>query len=107
MQENYHLLIESITDYAIYMLDVSGRIATWNVGAERSKGYTEAEIIGKHFFIFFTPEDIEKGKPEKELELATSKGRYEEEGWRMRKNGKRFWALALPRSPVISPKEKN
>jgi PAS domain S-box-containing protein len=95
MHENYHLLIESIKDYAIYMLDVTGHITTWNVGAERMKGYRDEEIIGKHFSILFTSEDRDKNKPEKELEVALAKGRYEEEGWRMRKDGRRFWVNVI------------
>lgn len=95
MQEDYHLLVESITDYAIYRLDISGHVASWNSGAERSKGYTEQEIVGQHFRIFFTAEDRDKGKPEKELEIAFTKGRYEEEGWRVRKDGTRFWANVI------------
>jgi PAS domain S-box-containing protein len=101
MIENYHLLVESIEDYAIYMLDVKGHVASWNVGAVRSKGYTEEEVIGKHFSIFFLPEDRSKGKPEKELQIALSKGRYEEEGWRIRKDGGRFWANVIL-TPVYS-----
>src|SRR5687767_4544012 len=92
MQENYHLLIESIKDYSIFMLDKTGIITTWNVGAERSKGYTEKEIVGKHFSIFFLEEDRRKGKPQMELDAALKNGRYEEEGWRLRKDGSRFWA---------------
>ena len=92
MRDNYHLLVESIKDYAIYMLDPEGRVMTWNIGAERSKGYSEKEIVGKHFSLFFTQEDRDKGKPEKELQTARTKGRYEEEGWRIRKDGSRFWA---------------
>src|SRR5688500_10757986 len=91
MRDNYHLLVESIPDYAIYMLDRQGHVKTWNTGAERAKGYSEKEIIGQHFSIFFTEEDREKGKPEKEMATALSKGRYEEEGWRIRKDGSRFW----------------
>jgi PAS domain S-box-containing protein len=92
---NYHLLVESIKDYAIYMLDKDGRIATWNVGAERIKGYREEEVLGKHFSILFIPEDRDKNKPGKELEVALAKGRFEEEGWRMRKDGRRFWANVI------------
>lgn len=101
MHEDYHLLIDSIKDYAIYRLDVTGKIATWNVGAERSKGYTEREIVGNHFRIFFTPEDRDKGKPETELEIALSNGRYEEEGWRVRKDGSKFWANVIL-TPIYS-----
>jgi PAS domain S-box-containing protein len=92
MQENYHLLVESIKDYAIYMLDPKGHVLTWNVGAQQMKGYTDKEIEGTHFSILFTPEDRETGKPDEELKAALEKGRYEEEGWRLRKDGRKFWA---------------
>jgi PAS domain S-box-containing protein len=92
MQENYHLLVESIKDYAIFMLDPTGHIISWNIGAERMKGYSEAEILGKHFSILFTSEDRENGKPQEELKAALLNGRYEEEGWRIRKDGGRFLA---------------
>ena len=95
MEENYHLLVESITDYAIFMVDRAGFISTWNVGAERSKGYKEEEILGKHFSILFLPEDREKGKPQEELKQALITGRYEEEGWRLRKDGTRFWSNVI------------
>jgi PAS domain S-box-containing protein len=74
------------------MLDPTGHITTWNTGAQRIKCYTSDEIIGKHFSIFYTPEDLESGKPARELEIATKTGVYEEEGWRLRKDGTRFWA---------------
>ncbi len=90
--ERFRILVESVKDYAIFMLDVGGRVMTWNVGAERIKGYQAAEIIGKHFSIFYPPEDIAAGKTERELEIATREGRYEEEGWRVRKDGSRMWA---------------
>ncbi|HEV7348772.1 PAS domain S-box protein [Telluribacter sp.] len=92
MQDDYQLLIDSIKDYAIYMLDVEGRITTWNVGAQRMKGYSTEEVLGKNFSMFFIPEDQENEKPLMELSTALTRGRYEEEGWRMRKDGKRFWA---------------
>ncbi|MDB5245726.1 MAG: histidine kinase [Segetibacter sp.] len=101
MQENYHLLVESIKDYAVYMLDVAGHITTWNVGAERMKGYAEKEIVGTHFSTLFTPQDQEKGKPGKELEIALSKGRYEEEGFRIRKDGTKFWVNVII-TPIFS-----
>src|ERR1043166_977098 len=88
----YRLLVESITDYAIYMLDRSGRVSSWNPGAERFKGYQASEIIGHHFSCFYTPEDREKGVPERALKTAAEKGRFEAEGWRVRKDGSRFWA---------------
>ena len=86
------LLIEGISDYAIFMLDSSGIIVTWNAGAEQIDGYPADEIIGRHYSCLFTPESIAEGKPEKELELAAAEGRADIEGWRIRKNGSRFWA---------------
>jgi PAS domain S-box-containing protein len=91
-EERFRLLVQGVRDYAIFMLDPTGHITTWNAGAERIKGYTSDEIIGKHFSIFYTPEDLESGKPARELVIATRTGVYEEEGWRLRKDGTRFWA---------------
>lgn len=91
-EERFRLMVQSVRDYAIFMLDPTGHITTWNAGAERIKGYTSDEIIGKHFSIFYTTEDLESGKPARELEIATRTGVYEEEGWRLRKDGTRFWA---------------
>jgi len=88
-------LIQAVTDYAIYMLDANGTVTSWNTGAERLKGYSEAQILGQNFSLFFTPEDRAAGKPQKALETARSVGRYEEEGWRIRRDGRRFWALAV------------
>jgi PAS domain S-box-containing protein len=90
--ERFRLLVESVKDYAIFMLDAAGHVASWNLGAERIKGYGADEIIGKHFSIFYPPEDIAAGKTERELEIATREGRFEEEGWRVRKDGSRMWA---------------
>jgi PAS domain S-box-containing protein len=90
--ERYRLLLEAITDYAIYMLDHEGRVSSWNPGAERFKGYKAAEIIGAHFSRFYTDEDRTAGLPEKVLETAARDGRFEGEGWRVRKDGTRFWA---------------
>jgi len=95
MEERYHLLVESISDYAIFMLDTHGHVATWNVGAERLKGYAAGEVIGQHFSIFFPPDDRASGKPERELGIALSTGRYEEEGTRLRKDGTRFYANVI------------
>jgi PAS domain S-box-containing protein len=89
------LLIQAVIDYAIYMLDANGIVTSWNTGAERLKGYSEAEILGQHYSRFFTPEDRAAGKPQRALETARSVGRYEEEGWRIRRDGTRFWALAV------------
>ncbi|MGK2911420.1 MAG: PAS domain S-box protein [Sphingobium sp.] len=91
----YELLVRSITDYAIYMLDPTGRITTWNPGAERFKGYTSSEILGEHFSRFFTPEDQQRGLPARALEIATREGRFEAEGWRVRKDGARFFAHVI------------
>ena len=85
-------IVESVRDYAIYLLDKDGNIMTWNPGAERTKGYSADEIIGKHFSRFFTAEDRERGRPAHLLRAATEKGRVEEEAWRVRKDGSRFWA---------------
>jgi PAS domain S-box-containing protein len=91
-EERFRLMVQSVRDYAIFMLDATGHITTWNAGAERIKCYTADEIIGKHFSIFYTEEDLASGKPARELEIATKTGVYEEEGWRLRKDGSRFWA---------------
>jgi PAS domain S-box-containing protein len=94
-EERFRLLVEGVRDYAIFMLDPTGRIISWNSGAQRIKGYTASEIIGRHFSTFYPLEDIRDGKPERELQIATTEGRYEEEGWRLRKDGSRFWANVL------------
>ena len=91
-EEIYRLLVNEIQDYAIFMLDRSGIVMTWNNGAERLTGYKASEIIGSHFSCFFRPEDIHAGWPNRELETALKQGRSEEEGWRVRKDGGRFWA---------------
>ena len=91
----FRLLAQALTDYAIYMIDPEGFITTWNAGAERIKGYESTEIIGQHFSRFFTDEDQRQGLPQQILELARTSGRYESEGWRVRKDGKRFWAVAV------------
>src|SRR5581483_4252711 len=93
--DRLHLLIDSVTDYAIFMLDPSGRILTWNEGAQRLKGYGADEAIGKHFSIFYPSEDVAVGKPQRMLEMAVASGRVEEEGWRVRRNGERFWASVV------------
>jgi len=94
-EQRLRLLIGAVTDYAIYMLDTEGRVATWNSGAERFKGYTAKEIIGKHFSRFFTKEDASADLPGKALRIAAREGRFEAEGWRVRKDGSRFWANAV------------
>jgi diguanylate cyclase (GGDEF)-like protein/PAS domain S-box-containing protein len=88
-------MVESVRDYAILMLDVSGHIVTWNEGAQRLKGWTAEEIIGRHFSAFYPTEDVTSGKLERELETAAREGRFEEEGWRVRKDGSRFWASVV------------
>jgi len=91
-EERFRLLVQSVRDYGIFMLDPQGRIASWNEGAQRLKGYTAAEIMGRHFSTFYPPEDVAAGKPAWELEVAVAEGRVEDEGWRVRKDGTRFWA---------------
>lgn len=91
-EERFRMLVEGVRDYAIFRLDPDGRVATWNAGAERIKGYTATEIIGRHFSVFFNSEDLVAGKPAKELEAAQRDGRAEDEGWRVRKDGSLFWA---------------
>ena len=88
----FELLVQSMRDYSIYLLNLDGRVASWNAGAERCKGYRADEIIGKHFACFYSVEDVEAGLPVHELELATKNGCYEDEGWRFRKDRSRFWA---------------
>jgi PAS domain S-box-containing protein len=91
-EERFRLLVEGAQDYAIFMLDPQGKIASWNAGAERIKGYQAAEIIGKHFSIFYPRDAIEARWPQHELEIAVAEGRFEDEGWRLRKDGSSFWA---------------
>jgi PAS domain S-box-containing protein len=91
-EERYRSLVEQVTDYGIFMLDEKGRIVSWNEGAKKIKGYTAEEIIGKYFSIFYSEEDRRNGKPAYELKIAKEEGKYEEEGWRLRKDGSRFWA---------------
>jgi len=88
----FQMLIKSVTDYAIYMLDAKGNVSSWNAGAERIKGYTPAEIIGEHFSRFYTKEDQDAGEPQAALDVANKNGRLEKEGWRIRKDGTLFWA---------------
>src|SRR5450432_845908 len=91
----YRLLVEAVTDYAIYMLDPSGIVTSWNPGARRFKGYTAREIIGQHFSHFYTAEDRAAGLPARALETAAREGKFEAEGWRVRKDGTRFWAQVV------------
>jgi PAS domain S-box-containing protein len=90
--ELFRLLVTSVKDYAIFLLDPQGRILSWNIGARRVKGYTAAEVVGKHFSMFYPPRDVQHGKPDYALRVAASEGRWEEDGWRIRKDGSRFWA---------------
>ncbi len=94
-EEVFRLLIEGVTDYAIFMLDPLGHVATWNLGAERIKGYSAEEVIGQHLSIFYPHEVAARGWPEHELEVAASEGRFEDEGWRVRKDGSLFWANVI------------
>jgi PAS domain S-box-containing protein len=94
-EERFRLLVQSVTDYAIYMLSTDGRVSSWNPGAERFKGYTADEIMGEHFSRFYTEEDRAAGIPEIALETAKREGRFEAEGWRVRKDGSRFWASVI------------
>src|SRR6476620_12662692 len=88
----FRLLVQSVVDYAIFMLDAQGHVSNWNPGAERIKGYKPSEIVGQHFSRFYTEEDRKRGVPKKALETARKTGKYEAEGWRVRKDGTRFWA---------------
>jgi PAS domain S-box-containing protein len=88
----YQLMMDSVRDYAIFMLDPEGHVASWNKGAQRIKGYTADEIIGRHFSTFYPPEDLARGKPATELKIASRTGRFEDEGIRLRKDGSAFWA---------------
>ncbi|NEJ20342.1 PAS domain S-box protein [Rhizobium leguminosarum] len=94
-EEQFRRLVQGVSDYAIYMLDPNGNVSSWNFGAERIKGYRPQEIIGRHFSTFYTPEDREAGVPETALRLARAEGRFEREGWRVRKDGSRFWASVV------------
>jgi PAS domain S-box-containing protein len=94
-ERRFRILVQGVTDYAIYMLDPDGRVTNWNAGAERIKGYSPDDIIGEHFSRFYTPEDFNAGVPHRALETARETGRYEAEGWRVRKDGTRFWASVV------------
>ncbi|MDP3175923.1 MAG: PAS domain S-box protein [Phenylobacterium sp.] len=100
--DRHRLLIDSITDYAIYMLDVDGRVTSWNPGAQRFKGYAASEIIGEHFSVFYTEEEREAGVPSEALRTAANEGRFEREGWRVRKDGSHFWAHVVI-DPIRDP----
>ncbi|MBX4860079.1 PAS domain S-box protein [Rhizobium sophorae] len=94
-EEQFRRLVQGVSDYAIYMLDPDGNVSSWNFGAERIKGYRPHEIIGRHFSTFYTPEDREAGVPQTALDIARAEGRFEREGWRVRKDGTRFWASVV------------
>lgn len=94
-EQQFRMLVQGVTDYAIYLLDPSGNITNWNPGGERIKGYRSDEIVGQHFSRFYTAEDRATGEPQRGLAIAARDGRYEQEGWRIRKDGTRFWANAI------------
>jgi PAS domain S-box-containing protein len=94
-RERFQLLVEGVKEYAILMLDPDGKIVSWNGGAQRIKGYAAEEVLGRHFSLFYTQEAIDEGHPEMELRMARAEGRFEEEGWRVRKDGTQFWAGVL------------
>ncbi|HYI07572.1 MAG TPA: PAS domain S-box protein [Thermoanaerobaculia bacterium] len=91
-EESFRLMVESVSDYAIVMLDPEGRVVSWNTGAQRIKGFHADEIVGRHFATFYPPEDVASGKPRRDLDQAAASGRHEDEGWRVRKDGSLFWA---------------
>ena len=94
-ENRFKLFIESLKDYAIFMLDTQGNIISWNPGAEDTKGYKTEEIIGKPFSVLYSPEDLSKGLPLRHLQITTTQGRYEEEGWRVRKDGRKIWVSVV------------
>jgi PAS domain S-box-containing protein len=94
-EERFRLMVEGVKDNAIFMLDRQGNVLTWNAGAERIKGYTAGEIIGRHFSAFYPPDVVERGWPAHELKVAAETGRFEDEGWRVRKDGSRCWAIVV------------
>lgn len=94
-KQRLRLLVNSVTDYAIYMLDPAGTVSTWNPGAERFKGYSRDEILGRHFSTFYSEEDKAADLPARALRIAAREGRFEAEGWRIRKDGSRFWAHVI------------
>ena len=92
IEQRFRTMVDAVRDYAIFMLDAEGRVSTWNAGAERIKGYKPEEIVGEHFSRFYTQDDVDSGKPDAELKEAAAVGRFEDDGWRVRKDGSRFWA---------------
>src|SRR5437868_4284233 len=93
--ELFRLLVASVKDYPMFLLGPTGLVMSWNEGAQRIKGYTPEQIIGKHFSIFYPPRDVQHGKPDYALRVAADEGRWEEEGWRVRKDGTHFWASVV------------
>src|SRR5580658_2113220 len=93
--EVFRALVQAVRDYAIFVLDAQGYIQTWNEGAQRLKGYSPAEVIGRHLSIFYSQDAVERGWPAYELEVAAREGRFEDKGWRVRKDGSRFWANVI------------
>src|SRR5262245_18079077 len=91
----FEILVDRVRDYAVFLLDPEGRIMTWNTGARLLKGYQPEEIIGRHFSVFYLPEAMASGWPQRELRVATMQGGFEDEGWRVRKDGSRFWANVI------------
>ena len=91
-ESSFRLMVDSVSDYAIVMLDPDGRVASWNTGAQRIKGYSADEILGRHFSTFYPADDVESGKPQRDIDAVTASGRHEDEGWRVRKDGSLFWA---------------
>ncbi len=94
-EQSYRLMVENIQDYAIILLDRNGIITSWNMGAKRITGYQTSEILGKHYSIFFTPDDRDLGSPQKALQIALERGKFEGDGWRVRKDGTKYWASTL------------
>ena len=92
LEQRLQLLIEAVTDYGIFVLDPEGHIQSWNSGAQKLKGYSREEILGRHFSVFYPQEAVDRKWPQEELKLARERGRFEDEGWRLRKDGTRFWA---------------
>ncbi len=105
-EQRFRQIVDSVRDYAIFMLDRDGNVATWNPGAERIKGYRAHEIIGKHLSAFYPPEARESGYPDQELKIAREQGRFEEEGWRVRKDGSRFWANVVL-TPIYNKEQEH
>ena len=94
-ERQFRLLVEGVTDYALFMLDPNGIVTSWNAGAKRIKGFAAGEIVGQHFSRFYTERDRAAGVPARALQIAAAEGRYEAQGWRVRKNGERFWANVI------------